>query len=77
MINNVMSGASLTAAPVVSPRYAFSVADAGTKMLTAIAVLLLMPAMLVVGLVAILVPCFLSVPVCGPEIRAPRATAKR
>lgn len=77
MIDNVMSGASLTAAPVVPPRYGFSVSDAVTKLLTATAVLLLLPAMLVVGLLALLVPCLLSVPVCGPQIRPPRAASKR
>jgi len=88
MMNNGISGASLTiadhrvradltAAPVAPPRYPVSVPDAVTKLLTAAAVLLLLPAMLVVGLLALLVPCFLSVPVCGPEIRPPRAASRR
>jgi hypothetical protein len=68
-------------APLVSPRTSsktsFSLAGAGTKVFTGMVVLLLVPAMLLVGLVAILVPCFLSVPVCGPEIRPPRTDSRR
>ncbi len=88
MINSGMPGASLTiadhgvraglaTAPVVSPRSSSLGAGAGIKLLTAVAVVLLIPAMLLVGLVAILVPCFLSVPVCGPTVRPPGTVSRR
>jgi hypothetical protein len=77
MINNGMPGASLAIAdPGVRAGSSFSLAGAGIKLVTATGVVLLIPAMLVVGLVAILVPCFLSVPVCGPTVRPPGTTSR-
>lgn len=49
-------------AAVAKPRLA---AGIGRTVIIASAVVLLLPAILLLGLVAILVPCFLRVPVCG------------
>jgi len=55
----------------------FAIDDLGRNLFIAAIVVLMLPAMLLVSLFALLVPCLFRVPVCGTVLRPADTSSKR